>query len=515
MFRENNNCTAWPASGPGESAVKILIASSEVAPFSKTGGLADVCQALPGALRQLGHDVSVITPAYRCVYRGGAQLEPTGVTFDIPIGNKIASGQLLRHVTDVGVPIYFVDQPEYFDRAELYRESGGDYADNCERFVFFCRAVMESLRLLGGNFDVVHGNDWQCGLIPAYLQIEYAHTRGYQSLGSVFTIHNMAYQGMFWHWDMLLTGLDWSHFNWKQMEFYGQLNLLKTGLVFADSISTVSRRYADEICEAPLGCGLEGVLQQRRSVLTGIINGVRYEDWNPETDSALPRQYGVHDWASGKAECKHHLQQELGLPTSPDVPLIGMIGRLVDQKGWDLIADVLRRWAPREDVQWAILGAGDRPYVELLGQLAHEYPGRVAARFEFSERLAHQIEAGADMFLMPSRFEPCGLNQMYSLKYGAVPIVRATGGLADTITDANPQTLESGTANGFSFESYDVGPLEETILRACSLYRHDREAWRRLVETGMRQDWSWGESAKRYVELYEQTLARKLVAPRI
>ncbi|MBM3998049.1 MAG: glycogen synthase GlgA [Planctomycetes bacterium] len=491
--------------------MRILFAGSEVTPFSKSGGLADVAQSLPDALHRLGHDVSVITPAHRSVFLTDHPIEPTGIPFDVPIGNKIVSGRLLRARSESGVPTYFVDQPEYFDRAELYREAGRDYDDNCERFTFFCRAVLESARLLGGHFDVVHANDWQCGLIPAYLRLEYAHTRGYESIASIFTIHNMAYQGTFWHWDMLLTGIDWRYFNWKQMEFYGQLNLLKTGLVFADRITTVSRRYAEEICESPLGCGLEGVLQHRKHVLHGILNGVNYDDWNPETDPRLARRYSIDDWASGKAENKRRLQEELGLPTLADVPLIGVIGRLADQKGWDLIADVIGRWASREDAQWVILGTGERAYVDLLGQLAAEYPGRIAARFAFSEPLAHRIEAGADMFLMPSRFEPCGLNQLYSLKYGTVPIVRATGGLADTITDAAPEHLEAGIANGFSFEPYDVASLDETLTRACGVYRTDRPSWRRLVEIGMRQDWSWDESASQYVQLYDEALAAKRV----
>jgi starch synthase len=488
--------------------LKILIASSEVAPYSKTGGLADVCRSLPVALRHLGHDVSIITPAYRCVFDSGRSLRPTGISFDIPIGNKVTSGQLLESSLD-GVPVYFVDEPEYFDRPELYREGDRDYADNCERFVFYCRAVLESMRLLGGEFQVVHANDWQCGLIPAYLQIEYSHTRGYEDIASIFTIHNMAYQGVFWHWDMLLTGLDWRYFNWRQMEFYGHLNLLKTGLVFSDAITTVSRRYADEICDAEWGCGLEGVLQQRRSSLTGIINGVNYDDWNPATDPHLPRSYDATNWSAGKAACKAALQKELGLPETPDVPLVGIVGRLVDQKGWDLIATLLERWSVNENVQWAILGTGEKQYVQLLGRLAAEFPGRVAARLQFSEPLAHRIEAGSDIFLMPSRFEPCGLNQMYSLKYGTVPVVRATGGLADTITDAG----EAGDrrANGFSFVPYSVEALEATLRRACDQYRQDKSSWAKLVENGMSQDWSWNASAQQYERLYENTLARRNV----
>jgi starch synthase len=493
----------------GESTLRILIASSEVTPFSKTGGLADVCGALPSELARLGHDVAVVTPAYRHVFGQEQRLERTGVHFDIPIGSKIVRGEFLRGELDEGVPVYFVDQPEYFDRPELYQEGGEDYADNCERFVFFCRAALDSVTLLDRPVDLIHGNDWQCGLIPALLEVEYAHTRGYESMASLFTIHNMAYQGVFWHWDMLLTGLDWRYFNWRQMEFHGKLNLLKTGLVFANAINTVSQRYSEEICEPPLGCGLEGVLQQRRDVLSGILNGVDYRQWNPETDTWIPQQYNATSWRAGKGVCKRALQEELGLPVAPQVPLVGIIGRLASQKGWDLAQDVIRSWAQHEDVQWAILGTGDALYMELLSLLAAEYPGRVAVCLELSEALAHRIEAGADMFLMPSRFEPCGLNQLYSLKYGTVPIVRATGGLADTICDANAENLRSGVANGFRFDSYEGEALENALRRACDTYRRAPDTWAQVVESGMGQDWSWGASARKYEQLYRQTIEQK------
>ena len=489
--------------------MRILIAASEVTPFSKTGGLADVCGALPSELARLGHDVAVVTPAYRHVFRSGLTLEPTGVHFDVPIGSKIVRGRFLRSELAGGVPVYFVDQPDYFDRAELYREEGEDYPDNCERFVFFCRAALDSVTLLDRPVDLIHGNDWQCGLIPAYLEVEYAHTRGYETMASLFTIHNMAYQGVFWHWDMLLTGLDWRYFNWRQMEFHGKLNLLKTGLVFADAINTVSRRYAEEICEPPFGCGLEGVLQQRRQSLRGILNGVDYGDWNPESDSWLAQTYSAATWRVGKGVCKRALQEELGLPIASQIPLIGMIGRLADQKGWDLTAEVIQSWAQTEDAQWAILGTGETQYMDLLSDLAAEYPGRVGVRLELSEALAHRIEAGADMFLMPSRFEPCGLNQLYSLKYGTVPIVRATGGLADTISDASGENLQAGMANGFLFDSYEGTALENALRRACDTYRRAPNSWAQLVQHGMGQDWSWSASARKYEQLYQQTIEQK------
>lgn len=490
--------------------MNILIASSEVSPFSKTGGLADVCGSLPLALAELGHRVVVVTPGYRQVSQADWGLELTGPTFDIPIGSKVVSGRLIEgRLPNSDVQVFFVEQPEYYDRAELYWERGQDYKDNCERFVFFSRAVMELIRLLDLPVDVLHCNDWQTGLIPAYLRIEYQHARGYENIASLMTIHNMAYQGQFWHWDMLLTGLDWKYFNWKQMEFWGNLNLLKTGIVFADAISTVSRRYAQEIREHPLGCGLEGVLQQRSPSLHGIINGIDGNVWNPATDPHLAANYDVSNWQVGKATCKAELQSELGLRASPDSPLIGLIGRLADQKGWDLVAKVMRRWVQNPDVQWVILGTGDPAYHDLLYELCAGHANNVAVRLEFSDRLAHQIESAADLFLMPSKYEPCGLNQLYSLRYGTVPVVRETGGLADTICDTTPQHLSSSTANGFSFEPYDPTALEETLRRACSVYSNQPDVWARLVETGMRQDWSWRHSALRYVELYEQLIATR------
>ena len=421
----------------------------------------------------------------------------------------MVTGHLSRSTMPGGkVPVYLVHQDQYFDRDQLYGIDGKDYIDNCERFVFFSRAVLEAIRLLDLRVDVVHANDWQTGLIPAYLKIVYASVPHYQKIASVFAVHNMAYQGQFWHWDMLLTGLDWKYFNWHQMEFHGKLNLLKTGMVFADSIATVSPRYAQEIQTSALGCGLEGVLQYRHDSLTGILNGIDEAEWNPATDRHLPRKYDVETVRQGKAACKAALQKELGLPQTAGVPLVATVGRLDDQKGFDLIAEVIQRWVPTSDVQWAILGTGQPKYHKLFEGLAQAIRRKIAARLEFSNPLAHRIEAGGDMFLMPSRFEPCGLNQMYSLKYGTVPIVRETGGLADTIVGYGSPQAESAAANGFSFQEYSPLALSETLRRACDLFRLHPEVWNKLIDTGMRQDWSWGRSAKKYVELYLKTVTR-------
>ena len=488
--------------------MNILFATSEAVPFAKTGGLADVGGALPKELARLGNEVSVIMPCYRRVWHSGQQIDDTGIEFSVPIGRKTVCGRILRsHLPDSQVPVYLIDQPGYFDRAELYGENGENYKDNCERFVFFCRAVLEAISLLNLDLNMLHVNDWQTGLVPAYLKTEYAGIPCYEKIASLFTIHNLSYQGQFWHWDMLLTGLDWKYFNWRQMEFYGNLNLMKTGLVFSDSLSTVSPRYAEEIQSSPLGCGLEGVLRQRRDSLTGIINGVDYNIWNPATDSDIPANYDVDSIKPDKPQCKAALQREMGLAERADVPLIGLIGRLVDQKGIDLVSGVMKEWLQSESAQWVILGTGEEKYHRFFADIAHRHPQQVATRLEFCNALAHRIEAGSDIFLMPSQFEPCGLNQLYSLRYGTVPVVRSTGGLADTIVNTTEKTLTHRSANGFSFADYSTLRLSETLRHACQTF-HQRDIWRQIVSTGMRQDWSWARSATLYASLYEKTIER-------
>jgi starch synthase len=492
------------------------LATSEAVPFSKTGGLADVCGALPVELARLGHHAAVIVPGYRQSQYCGQPIEPLGIEFIVPVGSKMVAGHLARSwMPGHTVPVYLVQQDQYFDREGLYGTDGKDYIDNCERFVFFSRAVLEAIRLLDLPVDVLHVNDWQTGLVPAYLKVEYHRVPRYQRIASLLTVHNIAFQGQFWHWDMLLTGLDWKYFNWHQMEFHGKLNLLKTGMVFADSINTVSPRYAQEIQMSPNGAGLEGVLQHRRDVLSGILNGIDASEWNPATDGNLAACYDADSVARGKPACKAALEQEVGLPVAAAAPLVSFVGRLTDQKGLDLIAEVIQRWVQTAEVQWLILGTGQPKYHRLLESLAQRYPDKVAVRLEFSTPLAHRIEAGSDIFLMPSRFEPCGLNQLYSLRYGTVPVVRETGGLADTITGygvppagAPSSTGPGAPPNGFTFQEYSPLALSETLRRACDLYHQQPEAWRQLIDTGMRQDWSWTHSAKQYVDLYVKTIAR-------
>lgn len=485
--------------------VEIVMVSSEAVPFAKTGGLADVCGALPGRLSAHGHRCSVFLPAYPRVFHAGVDLKPLEVGFVIHIAGRPVSCRILKGTMGNGVDYYFIDQPHYFDRPSLYGDQHGDYRDNCERFCFFSRAVVQAIESLRIPVDIVHCHDWQSGLIPAYVKTRADSHAWYQKAGTVFTIHNLAYQGRFWQHDMALTGLDWRHFNMHELEFYGDLCLMKSGIVYSDAITTVSPSYAREIQTQQHGCGLESVLQARANVLTGIVNGVDYSVWDPMRDPFIPQPYSIENWKSGKGAAKEALRNELGLP-HVDQPLIGIIGRLADQKGWDLIIPTMRNWIHDQDVQWAILGSGEARYHDALSELARQAPHRVAVRLEFSESLSHRIEAASDMFLMPSQYEPCGLNQLYSLRYGSVPVVHATGGLIDTVVDTHSGTLENQTATGFSFYEYSHHALHQCLSRACDFYRREPQGWNQVVETGMKQDWSWGESARRYEAVYHHVL---------
>ncbi|MEQ1903011.1 MAG: glycogen synthase GlgA [Pirellulaceae bacterium] len=487
--------------------MRILMASSEVEPFAKTGGLADVCGALPRELERLGHEVIVFLPAYRAVRRCNCPITPTDIEFAVPVGSKLVTGRLLEsRLPNSNVVVYLVEHAGYFDRPELYGEHGNDYADNCERFVFFCRAVLESVRVLDLEIDLIHANDWQTSLLPAYLKCELGSSYPYENTASLQTIHNLAYQGRFWHWDMLLTGLDWKYFNWRQMEFYGQLNLLKGGIAFADAINTVSPTYALEIQSSEQGCGLEAALQYRGGALSGILNGIDTEVWNPTRDPYLSARYSVKDWKAGKAKNKATLQQQMGLKVDPQAPLIGIVGRMASQKGWNLIVPVIQQWLKSIDAQWVVLGTGQPEYESALMNLRRGNEDKLALSLQFSESLAHLIEAGSDLFLMPSQYEPCGLNQMYSMAYGTVPVVRRTGGLADTVVDANDATIARGTATGFSFGAFLPQALEQALARAICIFQSNRPSWDKIVERGMQTDWSWQTSAQKYVELYERTV---------
>lgn len=474
-------------------------------PLAKSGGLGDVCGALPIELSHLGVRCTAFLPAYRSVMHSGLAIEPTDHTFTVHMQGKHVACRLLKtQLPNSDVTVYLVDQPHYFDRDGFYSDQSGEYRDSCERFCFFNRAVAEAIDHMKLAVDVVHCHDWQSGLIPAYVATRYKSYAWTQRAKSIMTIHNLAYQGRFWHLDMPLTGLSWDYFNWEQMEFYGELNLLKTGIVFADQVTTVSPTYSREITTQEFGCGLEHTLASRGESLIGIVNGVDYSQWDPATDKHLPTQFNEENWQQGKAVCKQELQKELKLEENSDIPLIGIVSRLVDQKGWDLIIPLLLYWGQNHNVQWAILGTGDERYEKELAELAERHPDRIGVQLAFSERLAHRIEAGSDMFLMPSRYEPCGLNQLYSLKYGSVPVVNAVGGLADTVTDTNDATLKDNSATGFTCNDYSVHELEATLHKAVNYYLHEKPIWAQIVTSGMAMDWSWSQSAQRYLEVYEQ-----------
>jgi len=485
----------------------VVFVASEVVPFAKTGGLGDVAGALPRALEQQGHTTTVFLPCYRRVRSAGPELTPTGLSLRIQVGAQAVDGQVYEsRLPGSGVRVLLIDQPHYFDRDGLYGSDGHDYPDNCERFVFFNRAVLETIQALRLGPDIIHCNDWQAGLIPVYLKTLYPRLDGQTSPGTLLTIHNLAYLGLFRQWDMVLTGLEWRLFNWRHLEFHGKLCFMKAGLVFADMVSTVSPTYAKEIQTPRFGFGLDGLLRQRKDDLRGIVNGIDTDIWSPSKEPMLAERYDAASVAVGKARCKAWLQQKAGLSQRADVPLFAQIGRLVPQKGWDLLAEVSDRLLER-DVQMVVLGEGHPKHHAMLEDLARRHAGRFWAYLGFSDELAHQIEAGADLFLMPSLFEPCGLSQLYSLAHGTVPLVRATGGLADTVVDANPENLAAGTANGFVFTEPSPQALWLTIERALALWP-DRQTWLRLIRTGMSADWSWDHSAREYEELYQEIQRR-------
>lgn len=500
--------------------LRCLFAASEVAGFAKTGGLADVAGSLPRALAGLGVDCAIIMPLYRSVRKSGLPIEPTHVTFQLAMGSLTLEGRLCRSkLPGSEIPVYLVEQPILFERDDPAQGRGiyqftqpdgskADYSDNCQRFGFFSRAVLEVLPRLNFWPDILHNNDWQTGLVPCYLREIYKgpgrpHRNRYAAIRTLFTIHNLAYQGTFWHLDMPLLGLPWRLFNWEQMEFHGKINFLKTGLIFSDLLTTVSPTYAREIQTSYYGCGLQGVLLQRSSRLVGIVNGADYTTWSPEVDPFLPRTYTIESVEEGKAACKAGLQETFELDREPRTPLLGIVSRLADQKGLDLVSACAEKLI-RDGAQLVVLGEGDRKYHQMLQDLRAKHPRRVGVALRQDEKLAHQVEAGADIFLMPSQYEPCGLNQLYSLKYGTVPIVRATGGLSDTVVDATAQNIAFGSATGFVFVPYSPAALYTAIDRALSVYRHRPEEWRQIRATGMRQDWSWNRSAQRYLELYER-----------
>ena len=488
--------------------LRILFMASEVDPFAKTGGLADVAAALPAALLALGHDVRILMPKYRGVEAYTSELAPVGAPFSIPIGDREVQGELVEGRTAAGVPIYFLAQDHYYDRDSLYGTSDGDYWDNCERFIFFCRGGLEAAAMIvdadGRSWQpqVVHANDWETGLVPVYLRTLYRDYPRLSSLATLFTIHNLAYQGVFWHYDMPMTGLGWDLFTPAGIEFYGKLNFLKGGLVFSDLLTTVSRTYAREIRTEAFGAGLEGVLEERLDDLHGVVNGIDYDVWNPGKDPAIAQPYSVDD-PSGKAACREKLRLEFGLRPAPG-PIVGMVTRLAEQKGLDLVLEALPGMLA-EGCQLVLLGSGDPQLEAAFIEAAREQRGRVAVQIGYDGDLARRIYAGSDCFLMPSRYEPCGLGQLIALRYGTAPIVRRTGGLADTVTEFDP-ARRSGT--GFTFDVFAVEALLDCIRRVESTYRQPA-LWKALIKNAMSEDFSWEASAREYVTLYAKALKAK------
>lgn len=484
--------------------MRILFVASEGLPFSKTGGLADVIEALPRALVAKGHEVAVVLP----LYDASKPMPVVAPSLTIPMAGRLRFPTIVGGMPVNGVRYFFVDDPPYFQRDGLYGSSHGDYPDNPERFSELSRCAIEIAKHIWPA-DVFHCHDWQTGLVPVLLRTSYVDDPAVKDLPVVFTIHNMGYHGLFGKDALARAGIPPVVFHPGGMEFYGSVNFLKGGIVYSDYLTTVSRRYAEEIQTPEYGHGLDGVARSRADRLVGILNGVDYSEWNPQKDPYIAMKYSVKD-LSGKQVCKQDLLQAFDLPQDNLArPLLGIVSRFANQKGFDLIAERAHE-IMREDLTLVVLGTGDRRYEQLFTALAAAYPGRAGVKIAYNNVLAHKIEAGADMFLMPSHYEPCGLNQIYSLKYGTVPIVRATGGLDDTI---EPFDLEHGTGTGFKFTEYSGGALLYAVKQALHHFADER-IWKRIQLNGMTKDFSWKTPAAEYARLYEAArTARGLKIP--
>ena len=481
--------------------MRILMAASEMVPFAKSGGLGDVLGALPPALSRLGHEVKVFIPHYASIDTSAFDFQPVDLDLQVEVAGKSMPMKVSQYLEPKsGMEVYLLGNATLFERPDLYVDpaTGKDFVDNDERFIFFCRGGLELCRKIGFWPDVVHAHDWQAGLLPIYLKTLYSEDSYFAGVKSVLTIHNLAYQGTFPAESFPKLNLPPEMFYaTSPFEFYGQLNLLKASIVYADKITAVSERYAREIrSSSELGCGLEGVLTERKDDLVGILNGVDYTIWSPSRDKNIPFKYHRAN-LSGKKMNKVDLLNESSLPIRDKTPLIGVISRLVDQKGFDLVAEAAERILAM-DIQMIVLGTGDEKYHSLFSELEQKYPDKIKAYLTFDDALAHRIEAASDIFLMPSRFEPCGLNQMYSLKYGTVPLVREVGGLADTVVDFDPTT---GEGTGFVFKEYTADALVSTLERAVATYSR-RRVWTKIMKSAMLQDFSWRRSAERYADLY-------------
>jgi starch synthase len=491
-----------------DTPLKVLLMSAEMVPFAKTGGLADVAGALPKAIRAHGLDIRVAMPRYGRIDRERFQLAEALAPYPVPMDDRTEEAALLHtNLPSAGgdIPVYMVDNAHYYDRDGIYM-----YEDDADRFIFFSRAVLEGIKLLGWQPDVIHCHDWHTAIVPNWLKTVYKHDPFYERTACVYTIHNLAYQGIFGYRVLEIAGVDefgfiahpdMPHLN-DVVDFMGR------GIYYADILNTVSETYANEILDPEFGEGLDPLLRDRRDRLYGVLNGIDTEINNPATDPYLASHYDVGSLAN-KAACKLDLQREAGLPQNRNTPLIGAISRLADQKGFDLIDSIIEPLLRNHDVQIVILGTGEQRYHDRLNEMRARFPQQVAALLTFNAPLAQKIYAGSDMFLMPSRFEPCGLGQMIALRYGSIPIVRETGGLADTVRNFDPTTNEG---NGFSFKAYDSMALYAAIIRAIEDYRY-RPAWQQLMLRAMSADHSWAASARKYVDLYHRAIATRTERP--
>ncbi|MBU0634495.1 MAG: glycogen synthase GlgA [Candidatus Omnitrophica bacterium] len=469
--------------------MKIVFCSSEVVPFAKTGGLADVAGTLPLALEECNQQVVIILPLYAGIDRKKFNIEK--------VQANVYTAKLGRSVT-----VYFIENEKYFGRGGLYQDKGIDFSDNLERFAYYCKQTLEVLKKVKFKPDIIHCHDWQSALIPVYLKTLYREDAFYKKTKTVFTIHNLGYQGLSPREQFPKTGLDWSLFTLEGLEFYGKVNLLKGGLLFADKITTVSPTYAREIQTKEFGCGLEGAIIRRRKDLVGILNGINYKEWDPQTNSSLAKNYSIKN-IKDKIENKLDLQKVCSLKIDKKAPLLGMITRLADQKGLDIFAEIAETLF-KLPLQFVLLGTGEPKYHTLFEKVQKKYKN-TAIQLKFDATLAYKIYAGSDMFVMPSHYEPCGLGQLISLKFGTVPIVRKTGGLADTVID---YTHDENSGNGFVFEAYSSDKLLDAITRSLDVYK-DKPAWHKLMKTGMKSDFSWKQSAKDYLKLYKELKAHK------
>jgi starch synthase len=483
---------------------EIVIIGSEMVPYCKTGGLADVIGALPVELSKLGVKVTAVIPYYRHVALWAEKnaREPAVVVNNLPFFLPGYTGSAtVRELRESDkIRVLFVDYPSAYDRAELYTEFGLDYQDNITRFALLSKAALEACKALNIRADVIHAHDWQAAMAVVYLKTHYRQDPFFANTRAALTIHNLGYQGRFPGDQFPALDLPWDFFNPEALEYFGQVNVLKGGIIYADRITTVSPTYAKEIQTQEQGAGLDGVLASHADKLTGILNGVEYSDWDPRSDQLIAKHFWI-DTLKNKRLCRTALRKEINLPET-EGPLIGMVSRLAEQKGLELVTEAIPAIV-KMGCQLVILGTGDPRYHDALQKAVDKYPENIALKLGFSNPLAHQIEAGCDMFLMPSRYEPCGLNQMYSLRYGTVPVVTATGGLKDTVDNVTAAKLAEGKATGFVIASFSSKSLVNTLKKAAKMYRDEPASWEMLMIAGMKKDFSWPKQAKKYLDLYE------------